>query len=198
VPGPGQVQNDFNADPRVSNELNILARGDSQVRRGNLLTLPVGEGLLYVQPVYVQSAGETSYPKLQRVLVAFGEQIGFAETLDEALDQVFGGDSGATAGDAGAGDPDGADTGTGTGTGEGTETGPPADAQIRLQQALTEASQAIADGQAALAEQDFAAYGAAQERLQQAIEQALAAEAELRGAEPTPAPTDGSTPAPSP
>ena len=69
---------------------------------GNLLTLPVGGGLLYVQPVYFRAKGdETSYPLLQRVLVAFGDEVGYAPTLDEALDQVFGGDSGANACDAG-------------------------------------------------------------------------------------------------
>ena len=56
MPGPGQVQNNFNSDPDVSNELNLLGSGDSKVVRGNLLTLPVGGGLLYVQPVYVQAA----------------------------------------------------------------------------------------------------------------------------------------------
>ena len=49
------MNNNFVADPDVSNELNILGRGDSQVVRGNLLTLPMGGGLLYVQPVYVQA-----------------------------------------------------------------------------------------------------------------------------------------------
>jgi uncharacterized membrane protein (UPF0182 family) len=65
---------------------------------GNLLTLPVGKGLLYVQPVYVRATGNTAaYPLLQRVLVSFGDQIGFSETLQGALDQVFGGDSGTEA-----------------------------------------------------------------------------------------------------
>ncbi|MFZ5872495.1 MAG: UPF0182 family protein, partial [Actinomycetota bacterium] len=188
VNGPGQVQNDFNSNPNVSQSLNVLRLGESQVISGNLLTLPVGGGMLYVQPVYVQSAGETSYPLLRRVLVSFGDEIGFADTLDAALDQVFGGDSGAEAGDAGTpggeevvppveGEQPPAD-------GEQpppTEPGPPAaDAQARLQDALNRANQAIQDGQAALAESDFAAYGEAQERLQQAIQDALAAEAELR------------------
>ncbi|NTW42666.1 MAG: COG1615 family transporter, partial [Cellulomonadaceae bacterium] len=93
VPGPGQVQNNFDANPEVSQNLNLLRQGNSTVRSGNLLTLPVGGGLLYVQPVYVQSSQGTQFPLLQRVLVSFGDEIGFAETLDEALDQVFGGDS---------------------------------------------------------------------------------------------------------
>ena len=88
----------------MQRSLNLLRQGESEVENGNLLTLPIGGGLLYVQPVYVRSAGETSYPLLQHVLVAFGEDIGFAPTLDEALDQVFGGDSGASAGDAGTED----------------------------------------------------------------------------------------------
>ena len=72
---------------------------------GNLLTLPVGGGLLYVQPVYVQSTAETSYPLLRKVLVAFGDKIAFEDTLDAALDELFGGDSGANAGDSGVGTP---------------------------------------------------------------------------------------------
>ncbi len=93
VPGPGQAQNKFNSDPTVSQALNLLRQGASAVLNGNLLTLPVGGGLLYVQPVYLKSTGETSYPTLQRVLVAFGDKIGFAPTLDEALNQLFGGRS---------------------------------------------------------------------------------------------------------
>jgi uncharacterized membrane protein (UPF0182 family) len=100
VSGPGQVQNLFNSDPAVQTTLNLLRTGGSEVTNGNLLTLPVGGGLLYVQPVYVQSSSGTSFPSLQKVLVAFGEKVGFANTLNEALDQVFGGDSGASAGDA--------------------------------------------------------------------------------------------------
>ena len=100
VPGPGQAQNNFNANADVSKELNLLESGSTKVNRGNLLTLPLGGGLVYVQPVYVQSSGSTSFPLLKKVLVAFGDQVGFANTLDEALDQVFGGNSGASAGDA--------------------------------------------------------------------------------------------------
>ena len=194
VPGPGQASANFTADPTVSNELNILQRGDSTVRRGNLLTLPVGGGLLYVQPVYVQAASGTTFPLLQRVLVSFGDEIGFAETLDGALDQVFGGDSGADAGDAGAEpvpDPgteapaDGATDGetpapTPAPSGEATPA-PSADPDARtaLDEALQRARQAIADGQAALADNDFAKYGEAQKALDQALADAIAAEERL-------------------
>ena len=91
ISGPGQVQNQFNSNPTAQNQLRLLNQNGSKVESGNLLTLPVGGGLLYVQPVYVRATGETSYPLLQYVFVAFGDQIGFAPTLDAALDQVFGG-----------------------------------------------------------------------------------------------------------
>lgn len=187
VPGPGQVNNLFDSNPTVSTELNLLAQQNSTVVRGNLLTLPVGGGLLYVQPVYVQSSAGTRFPLLQKVLVAFGEEIGFADTLDEALDQVFDDDAGADAGDAGSDpgaepetEPTPQPTATPDGTGDGGGADPgAADARTRLDTALTAARDAIAAGEAALAAGDFAAYGEAQEALDAAIADALAAEAEL-------------------
>lgn len=161
VPGPGQVQNTFDSDPTVSNELNILSRGNSTVIHGNLLTLPVGGGLLYVQPVYVQASEGTKFPLLRKVLVSFGDQVGFADTLDEALNQVFGGESGASAGDAGGEvapviPTDGETPPPTDGTDTGTDTPAPVtenpEARAQLDQALQAASQAIKDGQAALAE----------------------------------------------
>ncbi|HEV7848923.1 MAG TPA: UPF0182 family protein [Mycetocola sp.] len=182
VPGPGQVQNAFNTDPEVSSLINLLKQGQSKVLNGNLLTLPVGGGLLYVQPVYVQSTGETSYPLLQKVLVAFGDQIAFEDTLDQALDSLFGGDSGADAGDGNT-----ADTGTpapevpteptepGAEPSTPTEpsTGDPA-ADQALRAVLAEAKTAMDDKSAALAEGDWAAYGEADARLNDALGRALA------------------------
>lgn len=182
VPGPGQVQNKFVSDPSVSQQLNVLKLGQSSVINGNLLTLPMGGGLLYVQPVYVKSTGETSYPTLQRVLVAFGDKIGYAATLNEALDQLFGGSSGAAAGDSNKPTDSGA-AGTGNGSTPAAGAGLDATARAALTQALNDANQAIKDGQAALAKGDFAAYGEAQKKLSAAIAAALAAE----GSSSTPA-----------
>ena len=197
VPGPGQVQNNFNANPEVSQNLNLLRQGNSSVVPGNLLTLPVGGGLLYVQPVYVQSSTGTRFPLLQRVLVSFGDQIGFAEDLEGALDQVFGGDAGVDGpqpGDDAEGVPDAPvdgetpveptePTAGPTPTTEPTTPADPGagDARTRLDAALTEAQAAISAGQAALAEGDLRAYADAQDRLQAALEAAIAAEAELGG-----------------
>lgn len=194
VPGPGQAQNKFNSDPTVSQALNLLRQGASDVLNGNLLTLPVGGGILYVQPVYLKSTGETSYPTLQRVLVAFGDKIGFAPTLDAALKQLFGGNSGAAAGDVANNGQNPPATG---GTPPGTT-----DAKAELKAALDAANAAIAAGQAALADGNFAAYGEEQRKLSEALKRAIDAEAKLAvpGAAPTASPTapPTATPTPSP
>src|SRR6185312_12297387 len=90
--GPEQVQNRFVSSAEVSKELNLLKQSDTDVRYGNLLTLPVGNGgLLYVEPVYIERANrQATFPQLNRVLVAYGDRIGYHATLRGALDQVFG------------------------------------------------------------------------------------------------------------
>ena len=189
VVGPGQAQNLFNSDTTVSQELNLLRQGASEVINGNLLTLPIGGGIAYVQPVYVQSSGSSSFPVLRRVLVSFGDNVGFAPTLAEALDQVFGGNSGATTGDEGnvgatpqdpATPPVEGSTPTPTPTPTPSQGGTPGgatdDPSADLRTALQDANTAIQDGNAALAAGDFAAYGEAQNRLQEALQRALAAE----------------------
>ncbi|HEY7854068.1 MAG TPA: UPF0182 family protein [Aquiluna sp.] len=160
VPGPGQVQNNFNADSDVSSLLNILRQGSTRVLNGNLLTLPVGGGFLYVQPVYIESTGETSYPLLQKILVAFGDQIAFEDTLEEALDSLFGGDSGAVTGDG--------ELVTEPGQSQDADSG-----NVALDQALNAAGQALQDKEAALRAGDWDAFGEADERLARAIQDAL-------------------------
>ena len=161
ISGPSQIASNFEAKPEVANTLSLLRQGGSDVVLGNLLTLPVGGGLLYVQPVYVKATSNNSaYPLLQKVLVSFGDVIGFDSSLKGALDQVFGGNSG---------------TSTATPSAP-TTTNSSAD----LSSALANAKQAIADGQAALAKGDFAAYGRAQDRLKAAIAAAIAAQARAK------------------
>jgi uncharacterized membrane protein (UPF0182 family) len=201
VVGPGQAQNLFNSDTTVSQELNLLRQGASEVINGNLLTLPIGGGIAYVQPVYVQSSGSSSFPVLRRVLVSFGENVGFAPTLAEALDQVFGGNSGATTGDEdnvgetpedpAAPPAEGEDEGStptpspsATPSQAGTPGGTTGDPAADLRTALQDANTAIQDGNEALAAGDFAAYGESQERLQDALQRALDAEERVSGGTP--------------
>ncbi|MBU4335543.1 MAG: UPF0182 family protein, partial [Actinobacteria bacterium] len=194
VPGPGQASANFINDSTISQQLNLLEQASSTVRRGNLLTLPVGGGLLYVQPVYVQASSGTTFPSLQRVLVSFGDQTGFAATLSEALDQVFQGDSGAQTGDTSnvptvtpspeatptpSPTPGPTGTASATPTPSATSTDSVAQAKADLAAALADANKAIQDGQAALAKNDFAAYGEAQTRLDGAIQRATDAQNRL-------------------
>ena len=159
IAGPSQVASNFEAKPEVANSLSLLRRGGSDVVLGNLLTLPVGGGLLYVQPVYVRATSNTAaYPLLQKVLVSFGDQIGYDDTLKGALDQVFGGNSGTVAG------------GSSSGTSGQTST------NSSLANSLASAKQAYADGLAALAKGDFAAYDKAQKRLKSALDAAINAQ----------------------
>lgn len=172
VPGPGQVQNKFDSDTVVSKEINLLKQGQTEVLNGNLLTLPVGGGLLYVQPVYVQSSGDTSYPLLRRVLVAFGDKIAFESTLDEALDALFGGDSGASAGDGGTvttPEPEVTDPDAET---PSTETPSDGNTSGDLKSALADAAAAMEAKSAAMESGDWAAYGAADKKLTDAINRA--------------------------
>jgi uncharacterized membrane protein (UPF0182 family) len=156
VAGPSQVASNFEAKPEVANSLSLLRQGGSDVVLGSLLTLPVGGGLLYVQPVYVRATSNAAaYPLLQKVLVSFGDQIGFDDTLKGALDQVFGGNSGTQ---SGGGDVDSGGSSSDTAT------------------SIASAIAAYKDGLAALAKGDFAAYDRAQKRLKSALDAAANAQ----------------------
>lgn len=179
VPGPGQVQNNFDSSPTVSTQLNLLRTGGSGILFGNQLTIPMGGGLLYVEPVYIQSTGGTSYPLLRYVLTAFGDSIGFAPTLDESLDQLFGGDSGAKAGDA-----DQKGNATPKPSTEDGKAAPAVPANEAITAALAEAKAAMEQANAAMKAGDWAAYGKAQERLTKALQKAVAADQQARTAKP--------------
>jgi uncharacterized membrane protein (UPF0182 family) len=90
IPGPNQAQPSMRNDADVRRELSLLTSADSTVVYGNLLTLPVGQGLLYIEPIYVRNTGTTTYPLLERVLVLYGDDVAYEKTLPEALDKLFG------------------------------------------------------------------------------------------------------------
>jgi uncharacterized membrane protein (UPF0182 family) len=91
TPGPQQVQNQFVSLPEVSQQLNLLRQNQTTIDYGNLLTLPVAGGLLYMEPIYIERANQdSSFPQLARVLVSFGGRVGYDARLDVALNEVFG------------------------------------------------------------------------------------------------------------
>ncbi|MFI1950458.1 UPF0182 family protein [Streptomyces xinghaiensis] len=173
VSGPQQVQSKFNSETAIANEINILQRGDSEIEYGNLLTVPLDGGLLYVEPVYVRGAG-TNYPLLRKVLVSYGDETAFEDTLGEALDVVFGEkEPGAGETEPPPGEGEEGDTGD-----EGERDRPSDDPTVR--QALEDAQEAIEAGEKALAEQDWTAYGKAQDDLRDALKRAADAEKAAR------------------
>ncbi len=90
IPGPGQIAGQFAANDTIQEELVKFTRTQSKAVYGNLLTLPVGGGLLYVQPLYaVRESGSGSYPVLKYVLVSLGNESGIGTTLEEAINDVL-------------------------------------------------------------------------------------------------------------
>ena len=146
---------------------------------GNLLSLPFNGGLLYVEPVYIRAAAD-GYPLLRKVLAGYGANVALEDTLAAALAKVLSTNPEALpenlpdidlGGEGEPIDPSSPDTPTSS------------DPLIALSNAIEDAQAAYAAGQAALAEGDFAAYGAAQDDLQAALARIAAAEAILN---PTP------------
>jgi uncharacterized membrane protein (UPF0182 family) len=165
VPGPSQIANLFASDQEIQDARLAFTRTGSEVINGNLLTLPVGEGLLYVQPLYTsREEGEGRYPVLRYVLASFGEDVGIGSTLGEALDDVLGIDG--TGGVATPEEP-------GTPPPPPGEGGPPVsdDVQALLQQAEDKFEEA----QAALQDGDLAAYAQATDEARELVSQALEA-----------------------
>ncbi|GAY07082.1 UPF0182 family protein [Pseudonocardia sp. N23] len=170
--GPQQVQAQFLGSPTVSQELNLLRQNQTTIDYGNLLTLPVAGGLLYVEPVYIERAGQdSSYPQLARVLVSYGGRVGYDANLATALDQVFGAGAGAGVTQGGQGQPP-PDTSTTAppNTGGGGGTNPAASA------AAAEISSALNQLKSAQQSGDFAAQGQALAALDAAVKKFQAAQ----------------------
>jgi hypothetical protein len=91
IDGPQQVRNLINQDPTVSSQVSLLNQQGSQVVFGDLLVVPVDEGFLYVQPLFVESnQGGTVIPELKRVVVVHGPTVTISDSLDAALSTSFG------------------------------------------------------------------------------------------------------------
>lgn len=90
VAGPVQVKSVFESTPEISAQFTLLRQGGSTLTAGNLLTVPVGDGLLYIDPIYVAGAGPNAYPTLREVVTVYGDHVGYAPTLAASLADIFG------------------------------------------------------------------------------------------------------------
>ena len=168
IAGPGQTFNAIRTDGTVAEKLRPYIQGSAEIIYGNLLTLPLGGGLMYVQPIYTQqessaTTGSGAYPVLRFVVVRFGEQIGIGDSLQKALDMVFQGDSGVSTGEEETPDSSGD-------TDQPTATGVEAAKQL-----LAEAATAMADADRMLGEGNLAGYQAQVELARRKVAEATQA-----------------------
>jgi uncharacterized membrane protein (UPF0182 family) len=86
--GPAQIESRIDADPIISSQVTLWDQAGSDVIRGNLIVVPVGESLLYLQPVYLQSSN-AAFPEFQKIIVASPTTIVWGDTLAEALNALL-------------------------------------------------------------------------------------------------------------
>jgi uncharacterized protein len=164
--GPTQVHAQILADPDVAKELTLFNQQGSTVILGNLLTVPIKDALLYVQPIFVQ-ASQGAIPELRRVPVFFNNQLGYTADLADSINQVLS-----------------QTTKPPPASGPQPPTGPQT-TSTALARILQQQAEQYRRAQQALDRHDLGAYQHAIDRLGQLIEQAQ----RLTGAPPPPSTT---------
>jgi uncharacterized protein len=184
VNGPKLANNAITTDTAVSQDLGVIGRDNqNRIKWGNLLTLPVAQGgLLYVEPVYASPGTSdiaSSYPRLIRVAMMYNDKIGYGPTVGDALTGLFG--PGAAANAAGIAPTDSGAPASSPPAGEPPANPPPPanavapapSAAVSLSPAksaaLKDVETAMGAARDAQKSGDFAAYGAALQRLDDAI-----------------------------
>lgn len=92
--GPGQIEARIDNDTAISEQFTLWDQSGSRVFRGNLLVIPIGEALLYVEPIYLQaeSVASVRFPELKRVVLATADTVVMEPTLEEAVRALLGGE----------------------------------------------------------------------------------------------------------
>ena len=88
--GPQQVANRINENPAVSRDFTLFHQAGSQVLQGNLLVVPIGDSFLYFEPIYLRASQTQSLPELKKVILADQDSVVYADTLQQAIDQLVG------------------------------------------------------------------------------------------------------------
>jgi hypothetical protein len=171
--GPQQVQQTFITNDGIRRDLTLFNSNESKAVFGNLLTLPIGtNGLLYVEPLYVQGTGTNSFPLLRKVLVDYGDRVGYADTLADALSQAFGVGAGSAATDSGSSGPSPSPSpspSTSAPSSPAPTSAPPAQANPALTAAVNQLNAALQSLQTAQRNGDFAGIGQAEAQLAAAV-----------------------------
>ncbi|HEX5598013.1 MAG TPA: UPF0182 family protein [Micromonosporaceae bacterium] len=187
IPGPVQVHQKMTNNGDIRQALSYLtADGQAEVQYGNLLSLPFGDGMLYVEPVYVKTKQQNAYPVMQRVLVSYGEggaYVVLANSIEDGIKQLVEQGKKAAAGQPPPEDPP---------TDPTVDTPPSADPQLpaltgELAAAAEKLQKAIAEVRDAQTSGDFERYGRALKALEAAMDEFQAAQRAASGT-PPPAP----------
>ena len=88
--GPQQVANRINANTQISSDFTLFDQAGSEVQQGNLLVVPIGNSFLYFEPVYLRAKQASSLPELKRVILVDQDNVAYAFTLDQAIQQLVG------------------------------------------------------------------------------------------------------------
>ena len=88
--GPQQVANRINENPAISRDFTLFHQAGSQVQQGNLLVVPIGDSFLYFEPIYLRANQQSSLPELKKVILADQASVAYADTLQQAIDQLVG------------------------------------------------------------------------------------------------------------
>ena len=89
IDGPAQVEARINQDFVIKQKFALLCAGEAQCIRGNLLVVPIGESIMYVEPLYLQSAN-VRFPELKQVILASAKKVVMEPTLDQAVASLVG------------------------------------------------------------------------------------------------------------
>jgi uncharacterized membrane protein (UPF0182 family) len=95
VDGPLQVEARVDQNAQLSGQLSLWNQQGSHVRRGTLLVIPSGRGLLYAEPIYLQ-AERSPMPELRLVVLALQDRLAYGPTFESALAALFGGAASST------------------------------------------------------------------------------------------------------
>jgi uncharacterized membrane protein (UPF0182 family) len=89
IDGPLQIEARIDQNAQLSSQITLWSQQGSRVRRGNLLVIPIGRALLYVEPIYLQ-AERSPMPELRLVVLATQDKLGYGQSFEEAMKSLFG------------------------------------------------------------------------------------------------------------
>ena len=89
VDGPQQVEARIDQNAQLSGQLTLWNQQGSHVRRGNLLVVPCGQGILYAEPIYLQ-ASSSPMPELRLVVLAVQDKLAYGPDFATAMAALLG------------------------------------------------------------------------------------------------------------